>query len=69
VIKTPIEVSEEQIQKLKTLMGVDNNRAVLPVNKRFVLESKQEVRFFRDSIKRRAGANPALLFVSVEVIL
>jgi len=40
VIKAPIEVSEEQIQKFKTLMGVDNNRPVLPVNKRFVLESK-----------------------------
>ncbi|MFZ5908068.1 MAG: carbonic anhydrase [Nitrospirota bacterium] len=40
VIKTPIEVSEEQIQKFRTLMGVDNNRPVLPVNKRFILESK-----------------------------
>jgi carbonic anhydrase len=40
VLKTPIEVSEEQIQKFRTLMGVENNRPVLAVNKRFVLESK-----------------------------
>jgi carbonic anhydrase len=40
VLKTPIEVSEEQVQKFRTLMGVDNNRPVLAVNKRFVLESK-----------------------------
>ncbi|MDQ7786368.1 MAG: carbonic anhydrase family protein [Thermodesulfovibrionales bacterium] len=40
VIKAPIEVSEEQIQKFRTLMGLDNNRPVLPVNKRFVLDSK-----------------------------
>jgi carbonic anhydrase len=40
VLKTPIEVSEEQIQKFKTVMGVDDNRPVLPVNKRFVLESQ-----------------------------
>jgi len=40
VLKTPIEVSEEQVQKFRTLMGVENNRPVLDVNKRFVLESK-----------------------------
>lgn len=40
VMKAPIEVSEEQIQKFKTTMGVDNNRPVQPVNKRFVLESQ-----------------------------
>ncbi|HZV47593.1 MAG TPA: carbonic anhydrase family protein [Thermodesulfovibrionales bacterium] len=40
VLTTPIEVSEEQIQKFKTLMGFDNNRPVLPLNKRFVLESQ-----------------------------
>jgi carbonic anhydrase len=40
VLKTPIEVSEEQIQKFKTLMGFDDNRPVLPLNKRFVLESQ-----------------------------
>jgi len=40
VLKTPIEVSEAQIEKFRTIMGVDNNRPVLPVNKRFVLESE-----------------------------
>jgi carbonic anhydrase len=40
MLTTPIEVSEEQIQKFKTLMGFDNNRPVLPLNKRFVLESQ-----------------------------
>jgi len=40
VLKTPIEVSEEQIAKFRTVMGVDNNRPVLPVNKRFVLSSQ-----------------------------
>lgn len=40
VLKTPIEVSEAQIEKFKTLMGFGNNRPVLPVNKRFVLESQ-----------------------------
>lgn len=40
VFKTPIEVSEEQVQAFKTLMGFDNNRPVQPVNKRFILESK-----------------------------
>lgn len=40
VLKTPVEVSEEQVQQFRTLMGMDNNRPVLPVNKRFVLESK-----------------------------
>jgi carbonic anhydrase len=40
VLKTPIEVSEEQIAKFRSVMGVDNNRPVLPVNKRFVLSSQ-----------------------------
>lgn len=40
VLKTPIEVSEAQIEQFKTLMGVDNNRPVQPLNKRFVLESQ-----------------------------
>lgn len=40
VLKAPIEVSEEQIQKFQALMGFANNRPVLPVNKRFVLESQ-----------------------------
>jgi carbonic anhydrase len=40
VLKTPIDVSEEQIQKFKSMMGVGNNRPVQPVDKRFVLESK-----------------------------
>lgn len=40
VLKTPIEVSEEQIQMFQALMGVANNRPVQAVNKRFVLESK-----------------------------
>lgn len=40
VLKTPIEVSDEQIAKFKSVMGFDNNRPVLPVNKRFVLTSQ-----------------------------
>lgn len=40
VLKTSIEVSEAQIEKFRTVMGVDNNRPVLPLNKRFVLESQ-----------------------------
>jgi len=40
VMKTPIEVSEAQIEKFKSVMGVATNRPVLPVNKRFVLESQ-----------------------------
>jgi carbonic anhydrase len=40
VLKASVEVSEEQIQKLQTLMGFDNNRPALPLNKRFVLESQ-----------------------------
>lgn len=40
VVKTPIEVSEAQIEQFRKLMGFDNNRPVLPVNKRFVLESQ-----------------------------
>jgi carbonic anhydrase len=39
VLKTPIEVSEEQVEKFRSVMGFNNNRPVLPVNKRFVLES------------------------------
>lgn len=39
VLKTPIEVSEEQIEKFRSVMGFNNNRPVLPVNKRFILES------------------------------
>jgi carbonic anhydrase len=40
VLKTPIEVSEEQITKFRSVMGGDTNRPVLPVNKRFVLSSQ-----------------------------
>ena len=40
VMTTPIEVSEEQIQKFKTVMGMDDNRPVQPLNKRFLLESQ-----------------------------
>ena len=40
VMKTPIEVSEAQIEKFRTVMGVENNRPVQTLNKRFVLESK-----------------------------
>ena len=40
VLKTPIEASEAQIEKFKTIMGVGNNRPVQPINYRFVLESK-----------------------------
>ena len=40
VLKTPIELSEEQLAKFRSVMGVDNNRPVLPVNKRFVLASQ-----------------------------
>ncbi|MFH1701844.1 MAG: carbonic anhydrase family protein [Nitrospirota bacterium] len=39
VLKTPIEVSEEQVEKFRSVMGFNNNRPVLLVNKRFVLES------------------------------
>jgi carbonic anhydrase len=40
VLKTPVEVSEEQIEQFRKIMGFDNNRPVLPLNKRFVLESQ-----------------------------
>ena len=40
VLKTPVEVSETQLEKFRTVMEVDNNRPVLPLNKRFVLESE-----------------------------
>jgi carbonic anhydrase len=40
VVKTPIEVSEAQIERFRKALGFDNNRPVLPVNKRFVLESQ-----------------------------
>ena len=40
VLKTPIEVSEEQIAKFSSIIGVNNNRPVQPVNKRFVLASQ-----------------------------
>ncbi len=40
VLTTPIEVSEEQVAKFRSVMGVDTNRPVLPVNKRFVLASQ-----------------------------
>lgn len=40
VLKSPIEVSEEQIAKFRSVMGVDTNRPVLPVNTRFVLSSQ-----------------------------
>ncbi len=39
ILKTPIEVSEEQIEKFRSVMGFNNNRPVQPLNKRFVLES------------------------------
>ncbi len=39
LMKTPIEVSKEQVEKFRSVMGLNNNRPVLPVNKRFVLES------------------------------
>ncbi len=38
VLKTPIEMSEVQIEKFKTIVGY-NSRPVQPVNKRFILES------------------------------
>lgn len=40
VMKTPIEVSEEQIAKFRTVMGVETNRPVQPLNYRFLLESR-----------------------------
>jgi carbonic anhydrase len=40
VMTTPIEVSAEQIEKFKSVMGFENNRPVQPLNKRFVLESQ-----------------------------
>ncbi len=40
VLKTPIEVSDAQIEKFKNIMGVNNNRPVQKVNKRFILESR-----------------------------
>ena len=39
VMHDPIEVSAEQIQKFRTLVGHDNVRPTQPLHKRFVLES------------------------------
>jgi len=38
ILKTPIEMSEAQIEKFETVVGY-NARPVQPVNNRFVLES------------------------------
>ena len=40
VLHDPIEVSAEQIQKFRTLLGHDNIRPTQPLHKRFVLESE-----------------------------
>jgi len=39
VMHNPIEVSAEQIQKFRSLVGHDNARPIQPLHKRFVLES------------------------------
>ena len=39
VMHDPIEVSAEQIQRFRTLMGHDNARPTQPLHKRFILES------------------------------
>lgn len=39
IMHDPIEVSPEQIQKFRTLVGHDNVRPIQPLHKRFVLES------------------------------
>ena len=39
VMHDPIEVSAEQIQRFRTLLGHDNARPAQPLHKRFVLES------------------------------
>jgi carbonic anhydrase len=39
VMHDPIEVSAEQIQRFRTLLGHDNARPTQPLHKRFVLES------------------------------
>ncbi|MGZ8374313.1 MAG: carbonic anhydrase [Nitrospira sp.] len=39
VMHDPIEVSAEQIQKFRTLVGHDNVRPIQPLHKRFVLET------------------------------
>ena len=39
VMHDPIEVSTEQIQKFRALVGHDNARPIQPLHKRFVLES------------------------------
>jgi len=39
IMHEPIEVSAEQIQKFRVLMGHDNARPTQPLHKRFVLES------------------------------
>ncbi len=38
VLHEPIEVSAEQIEKLRILLGHDNARPTQPLHKRFVLE-------------------------------
>lgn len=38
ILKTPVEMSEAQIKKFKTVVGY-NSRPIQPVNKRFILES------------------------------
>ena len=40
VMHDPIEVSAEQIQRFRSLLGHDNVRPTQPLHKRFVLESK-----------------------------
>lgn len=42
VMHDPIEVSAEQIQKFRALVGHDNVRPIQPLHKRFVLESNFE---------------------------
>lgn len=39
IMHDPIEVSAEQIQKFRSLVGHDNARPIQPLHKRFVLES------------------------------
>lgn len=39
IMHDPIEVSAEQIQKFRTLVGHDNIRPIQPLHKRFVMES------------------------------
>ena len=43
IFHEPIEVSVEQIEKFRTLLGHDNIRPTQPLHKRFVLESNLEI--------------------------